>query len=84
MFVLALECCLVSHVTYSPQLCFFCFCFSRHEIERRMHPRSMKDFKILAAELETWRRQQTAQIKAAGLDKEKEQVWGLTTGTTAH
>eukprot|EP00877_Chromochloris_zofingiensis_P012709 jgi/Chrzof1/7692/Cz02g33050.t1 len=46
----------------------------RHEIERRMHPRSMKDFKILAAELETWRRQQTAQIKAAGLDKEKEQA----------
>jgi hypothetical protein len=46
----------------------------RREVERRTHPLSAADFALLESELEAWRQQQTAAIKAAGLDKQEEQV----------
>lgn len=42
-----------------------------------MHPIRRADFKVLELELEAWRLQETARIKAAGLDAEKEQVRGV-------
>ena len=35
------------------------------EIERRMHPKTTKDFSILYNELEAWRLNETKKIKAA-------------------
>ncbi|GBG00116.1 hypothetical protein Rsub_12857 [Raphidocelis subcapitata] len=45
----------------------------RREVERRMHPLRRADFEVLAAELEAWRRAETARIKGAGLEPGKEQ-----------
>ena len=52
--------------------CVFVFC--RREVERRTHPLSKADFVLLEAELESWRQQQTAAIKNAGLVQQEEQV----------
>ena len=38
----------------------------KREIERRMHPRSARDFETLYNELEAWRRQETRRIEEAG------------------
>lgn len=46
----------------------------RHEVERRTHPLSKADFALLEAELESWRQQQTAAIKNAGLVHQEEQA----------
>jgi hypothetical protein len=46
----------------------------RSEVERRTHPLSKADFVLLESELETWRQQQTAAIKNAGLVQQEEQV----------
>lgn len=43
-------------------------------MERRTHPLSKADFALLVAELESWRQQQTAAIKNAGLVHHEEQV----------
>jgi hypothetical protein len=42
----------------------------RVEINRRMHPRSGKDFEVLYDELEVWRLQELERIKASTLDEE--------------
>jgi hypothetical protein len=39
-----------------------------------MHPLRRADFEVLAAELEAWRRAETARIKGAGLEPEEEQA----------
>jgi hypothetical protein len=44
-----------------------------------MHPAKRTDFQVLETELDAWRRQETARIKAAGLGPDKEQV-GLAEG----
>lgn len=49
-------------------------CACRHEVERRTHPLSKADFALLESELESWRQQQTAAIKNAGLVHQEEQV----------
>jgi hypothetical protein len=42
-----------------------------------LQPIKGSDFQLLHTELEQWRQQETAKIKAAGLDREKELVrWG--------
>ena len=46
----------------------------RQELSRRLQPIKGSDFQLLHTELEQWRHQETAKIKAAGLDKEKELV----------
>lgn len=46
----------------------------RREVERRTHPLVRSDFELLSSELEAWRQQQTAAIKATGLDPAEEQV----------
>jgi hypothetical protein len=43
----------------------------RIEINRRMHPRSSKDFEVLYDELEVWRLQELERIKASKLDEEE-------------
>jgi hypothetical protein len=43
----------------------------RVEINRRMHPRSGKDFEVLYDELEVWRLQELERIKASKLDEEE-------------
>ena len=55
--------------------CMVVCCFARRrEVERRTHPLSKADFVLLEAELESWRQQQTAAIKSAGLVQQEEQV----------
>eukprot|EP00879_Flechtneria_rotunda_P028181 GHRR01030264.1.p1 GENE.GHRR01030264.1~~GHRR01030264.1.p1 ORF type:complete len:215 (+),score=70.38 GHRR01030264.1:987-1631(+) len=46
----------------------------KHEVERRIHPLEKSDFALLSSELEAWRQQQTAAIKAAKLDPREEQA----------
>jgi len=43
------------------------------EIERRRHPRTAADFKVLKEELEAWHFQETQAIKEGGYSKEEEQ-----------
>jgi hypothetical protein len=43
----------------------------RVEINRRMHPRTTKDFEVLYDELEVWRLQELERIKASKLDEEE-------------
>lgn len=52
-------------------------CCCRIEVERRTHPLSKADFVLLESELETWRQQQPAAIKQAGLVQQEEQVGAL-------
>lgn len=49
-------------------------CSRRREVERRLHPLAKADFALLAAELDAWRLQQTAAIKAAGLAPQEQQA----------
>jgi hypothetical protein len=44
------------------------------EIERRMHPRTAEDFKILYTELDAWRDQETSKIKRSGLPVEDQKL----------
>jgi hypothetical protein len=48
----------------------------RHEVERRTHPLSRDDFELLSSELEAWRLQQTAAIKAAAAAAAQQQQVG--------
>lgn len=43
-------------------------------MERRTHPLSKADFSLLQHELDVWQHQQTAAIKAAGLQPQEEQA----------
>lgn len=62
--------CSVTRVTSAvPSLCA-----CRREVERRTQPLTHADFALLAGELETWRQQQTATIKASGLEHVQQQV----------
>lgn len=56
-----------------------CTLLCRREVERRTHPLSKADFVLLEAELESWRQQQTAAIKNAGLVEQEEKVRHTTT-----
>ncbi|KAI9222112.1 hypothetical protein BC828DRAFT_379237 [Blastocladiella britannica] len=47
----------------------------RREIERRVHPRTVKDFALLYSGLETWRAQETRKIKQnIGMDADEKQA----------
>jgi hypothetical protein len=48
----------------------------RKEINRRMHPKTKKDFDVMYAELEQWRLQETAKIQS-GARSEEEKKQGL-------
>lgn len=45
----------------------------RREVERRTHPLSQSDFELLSSELEAWRQQQTAAIKAAAQQQDQQE-----------
>ncbi len=49
----------------------------KEEIERRMHPKSAKDFDILYNELEAWRLNETKKIKASTDLKDEEKKLAL-------
>jgi hypothetical protein len=46
----------------------------KREIERRMNPRSVKDFEILYNELETWRSAEHRKIKESGADDSRKKA----------
>jgi len=46
----------------------------KREIERRIHPRTYRDFEILRAELEAWRINETDRIQSSNFDQEVKQV----------
>mmetsp|Transcript_22548 Transcript_22548/g.25369 ORF Transcript_22548/g.25369 Transcript_22548/m.25369 type:complete len:434 (-) Transcript_22548:137-1438(-) len=49
----------------------------REEIERRMHPKTFKDFEILYSELESWRLTETQKIKESTELSEDEKKYAL-------
>lgn len=64
-------------------ICSLLVLLRRREVERRTHPLSKADFVLLEAELESWRQQQTAAIKNAGLVEQEEKVRHSRTTTGA-
>jgi len=49
----------------------------KEEIERRMHPKTTKDFEILYNELEAWRLNETKKIKNSSELSPDEKAMGL-------
>lgn len=57
----------------------------KHEVNRRVNPRSRKDFELIYNELEAWRLQEVARIsqqEGANVDEKKESLKGVLTQET--